>query len=141
MIRWLNHLQPWGLCLLRLVLGTSMLVHGFEKVIPPGGLHRSALLAGLDHFSQYVITLGLPRWLGYVSVLTEFVGGILLLLGFLTRFAAFMVAGNMLVAIALVNLHKGYAATEYPLALFAMALLLVLTGSGALAIDRRIGLS
>ena len=141
MTRALNKLQPWGILLIRLVLGASMFYHGFEKLIPPGGLHRSHPLAGLDYFSTFVLSLGLPHWLGYVSVLTEFLGGLLLLLGLLTRFAALMVAGNMVVALVTINVHQGYAGSEYTLALIAMAVLLVLTGSGACSLDRRFGMS
>lgn len=118
-----------------------MLIHGFEKMIPPGGLHRDHPLAGFDHFAAFTVTLGLPHWLGYVSVAAEFFGGLFLLLGLLTRFSALLIAINMIVALVNVNFHKGYAASEYTLALVAMATLLVLTGSGALALDRRFGLS
>ncbi|ADW68623.1 DoxX family protein [Granulicella tundricola] len=141
MTRQLNRLQPWGICLLRIVLGVAMTYHGYQHLIPPGGLHRSNPLGGFDYFNHFVVSLGLPYWLGYVSVCTEFLGGLCLVLGFLTRSAAFMVAGNMLVALIKVNLHHGYAGSEYTLALIAMALLLVLTGSGTLALDRRLGLS
>lgn len=141
MIRSLSKLQPWALTLLRLVLGLSMLVHGWEKLIPPGGLHRSHPLAGMQSFTHFVATLGLPYWLGYVSVATEFLGGLGLLFGLLTRFFALLIAINMLVALWTVNLHHGYGSSEYTLALITMALLLVTTGSGALSLDRRLGLS
>ena len=141
MIRVLSRLQPWGITFIRLVLGASMLVHGTEKLIPPGGLQRAHLLAGADHFAAFTTTLGLPHFLGYISVATEFLGGIFLLLGLLTRLCAFFVTINMLVALILVNLHKGYSASEYTLALIVMAFLLILTGSGALSIDRRLGLA
>ena len=139
MTRRLNQLQPWAVFLLRIALGASMLYHGWPKVVP-ASLHGS-LIAPMDNFARFVVSLGMPHWLGYVSALTEFVGGIFLLLGFLTRFSAFMVAGNMLVALITVNLHHGYAGSEYTLALIAIALTLVTTGSGALALDRRFGLS
>ncbi len=139
MSRWLNSLQPWGAVLLRLVLGVAMVYHGYSKVIPPNGLHGSPL-AAMEHFSHFVGSLGLPPWLGYVSALTEFVGGIFVILGLFTRFAAFMIAINMAVALVTVNLHKGYAASEYSLALLALALMLVFYGAGAAALDRRFGL-
>ena len=140
MIRRLSRLQPWAVCLLRLVLGIAMTSHGYQKLMP-SSFHTAHPLAGADRFAQYIVSLGLPRWLGYVSVATESLGGILLILGLLTRFAALMVAGNMAVAIALVTLHKGYPGSEYALALLAMALLLVTTGSGSFAIDRRQGIA
>jgi putative oxidoreductase len=141
MIRFLNRLQPWALTLIRLVLGVSMLVHGWEKLIPAGGLHRSDPLAGVEAFNHYVVGLGLPYWLGYVSVATEFLGGLLLLLGLLTRFIGLLVAVNMLVALVQVNRHHGYSGSEYTLALIAMALMLLAAGSGAMSLDRRLGIS
>jgi putative oxidoreductase len=134
----LNSLQPWGAFFLRLVLGVAMISHGYGKVIPASGLHGHAF-AALDHHSHYVVSLGLPYWLGYVSALTEFLGGILILIGLFTRFAAFMIACNMLVAVLLVTRHHGYSGSEYALALFVIALMLLFTGAGVLALDRRIG--
>ena len=140
MIRSLNRLQPWAIFLVRVILGISMTFHGYEKLMP-NGLNLHHPLAGADSFCRFVVALGLPHWLGYLSVATEFLGGLFLLFGLLTRFAAFMVAGNMIVALVTVNLHKGYAASEYTLTLIAMALLLVTTGSGAAAIDRHQGIA
>ena len=141
MIRFLNQLQPWALTLLRLVLAVAMIIHGYDKLIPGGGLHRAHPLAGADAFAHYVATLGLPRWLGYVSVVTEFVGGLFLLFGLLTRFWALLIVGNMLAALAMVDIHHGYAGSQYSLALLAMAFMLVVAGSGALALDRKFGIS
>ena len=42
---------------------------------------------------------GLPAWLGYVSAFTEFLGGLLILVGFFTRAAAFAVFIDLFVAI------------------------------------------
>ncbi len=139
MIRSLAKLQPWALTLLRVVLGVSMLTHGWAKLIPAGGLHRSHPLAGFDTFNHFVTSLGLPYWLGYVSIVTEFFGGLFLVFGLLTRFWAFLILGNMLVALWTVDRHHGYAGSEYTLALITMAFLLVVAGSGAAAMDRRMG--
>ncbi len=140
MTRLLNQLQPWGIFLVRIVLGFAMVYNGWPKVVPAGGLHGNHF-AALDHFAQFVHQLGLPRWLGFVSAFTEFLGGIFLLLGLLTRLCAFLVTINMAVALATVNIHHGYSGSAYSLALCVMALLLVLTGSGKAALDRRIGLA
>ncbi len=139
MTRSLNNLQPWGAVLMRLVLGSAMVYHGYAKVFP-NGLHGNPL-AGMEAFAHFVANLGLPPWLGYVSALTELLGGIFLVLGFLTRFAAFLVTINMLVALVTVNLHKGYNASEYTLALIAISLMLVFYGAGVAAVDRRLRLS
>ena len=134
----LNNLQPWGAFFLRLVLGIAMIYHGYSKVIPSGGFHGNAF-SSLDHHSHYVASLGLPYWLGYISALTEFIGGILILFGLLTRFAAFLIASNMLVALVMVNRHHGYSGSEYSLTLFVIALMLLFYGAGACALDRKIG--
>lgn len=139
MSKWLNSLQPWGALLLRLVLGASMLYHGYSKVIPAHGFHHGNTFSALDYFSHFVVSLGMPYWLGYVSALTEFLGGILLILGLLTRFAALMIAGNMIVALITVNIHKGYSSSEYTLALIVIALMVLFYGPGNLALDRKIG--
>lgn len=116
-----------------------MVYHGWSKVIPSGGLHGD-LMAPLNHWARFVEGLGMPHWLGYASALTEFFGGIFLILGFLTRFCAFLVTLNMLVALFRLNIHKGYAGAEYSIALAAMAFLILLTGPGKAALDRRLGL-
>lgn len=116
-----------------------MASNGWPKVIPASGLHGNHL-AALEHFAHYVQSLGLPPWLGYVSAFTELLGGIFLFLGLLTRFCAFLVTIDLLTAIALVTIRHGYTASAYPLALAAMAFLLLLTGSGKAALDRRLGL-
>ena len=117
-----------------------MLYKGWEKVVPAGGFHGTNTFTALRHWDVYVAHLGLPAWLGTVSALTEFFGGICLLAGLLTRFAALLVAINMGVAIWKVNLHHGYSGSQYSLALVGIALTLVTLGGGALALDRRLGL-
>jgi putative oxidoreductase len=140
-MRSLAKLQPWALMLLRVVLGTAMVYNSWEKVYPPHGLLHGNLLASVEHFNAFVATLGVPRWLGYFSTCTEFLGGLCLLLGLLTRFWALLITINMAFAIVLVNRHHGYPGSEYSLALLVMALLLMTTGSGALALDRRFGIA
>jgi putative oxidoreductase len=130
MTKWLNSLQPFGALLMRVVLGVAMVMHSYEKVIPHGAL---------SHYAHYIVSLGMPYWLGYVSAFTEFAGGILLILGLLTRFAAFMISINMAFAIILVNRHHGYSGSQYSLALLVVAMMLVVYGAGTLALDRKIG--
>jgi putative oxidoreductase len=130
MTKWINSLQPFGALVMRLALGVSMVVHGYEKVIPHGALY---------HYAHYIVSLGVPSWLGYVSAYTEFVGGILLILGLLTRLAAALIAINMLVAFSVVGIHQGFGIYNYILALVALGMMLTFYGAGALALDRKIG--
>jgi putative oxidoreductase len=130
MTKWLTSLQPFGALLMRLALGASMAVHGYGKVVPHGAL---------NHYVHYIATLGIPAWLGYVSAYTEFVGGILLIIGLLTRFAAALVAINLLVAFVFVGIHQGFGIYNYILALAALGIMLTFYGAGSLALDRKIG--
>ncbi|HTH52905.1 MAG TPA: DoxX family protein [Edaphobacter sp.] len=139
MFRSLDNLQPWGAFFLRLVLGAAMIYHGWDKVIPHGGFHGGNTFSALERHSHFVASLGMPYWLGIVSALTEFLGGVLILLGFFTRFAAFLISINMLVAIVTVNRHHGYAGSEYSLALMVISLMILFYGAGVCALDRKMG--
>jgi putative oxidoreductase len=136
MFTWLDRLQPFGALLMRLALGVILVAHGYSKIIPKGALYN---------FAQFVTHLGLPGWLGYVAAFTEFFGGMLLILGLLTRIAALGAAIDMGVAILKVHLHGGLIGHasqpgfEFPLALFVLSLMLVFTGGGLIALDRALG--
>jgi putative oxidoreductase len=130
---WLNRFEGLGSLVLRLVLGAIMVRYGYTKIIPTGALYT---------FSHTVGRLQLPVWLGYVAAFTEFFGGMLLIVGLLTRVAAFMVAIDMAVAIIKVHLHGGLMGPNsfaLPLACFAISLMLVFTGSGWLGLDDFVG--
>jgi len=80
----------------------------------------------------------MPAWLGYVSALVEFGGGILLIAGLLTRCAALAVLIDMCVAIAKVHWSHGLLGAggmEFPLSLAAIAFALIVLGGGAISID------
>ena len=126
-MRYLDRLQPLALLVMRLALGAVMTGHGYHKVF--GGLH---------HHVQFVTSLGLPGWTAYLSAFAEFFGGILVLIGLFTRFAAFAICVDLSVAIAKVHFHNGLMGQggyEFPLALAALAFGLIFLGPGAIAFD------
>jgi len=130
-LSFLDRVQPLAFFVLRVVLGIIMVVHGYHKVF--GGLH---------HHAQLVASLGIPGWLGYVSAFVEFLGGILLVAGFLTRCAAIAVCIDMGVAIAKVHWHNGLTGQggiEFPLSLAAIAFALIFTGAGPISVDWLMG--
>ncbi|WP_158751978.1 DoxX family protein [Acidobacterium sp. S8] len=133
MFAWLDRFRPLGVLVARVVLGVIMLVHGWHKIFPHGSLYN---------FAQTVAHLGMPYWLGYVAAFTEFFGGALLVIGLLVPVAALGVAIDMAVAIIAVHLRHGLTGPqgfEFPLSLFALALLILFSGSGHLAVDSRLG--
>ncbi len=64
-----------------------------------------------------------------------------MLLGLLTRFAAGLIAINMLVALFTVGIHQGFGIYNYIMELAAIAIMLLVYGAGAMALDRKIGFS
>jgi putative oxidoreductase len=130
---WLDRFQGLGAFVMRVALGTIMVTHGYTKIIPKDALYN---------FSHMVMRMHLPLWLGYVAAFTEFFGGMLLIVGLLTRVAAFMTAIDMAVAIIKVHLHGGLLGPNsfaLPWALLSIALMLVFTGSGWLGLDDFVG--
>jgi putative oxidoreductase len=126
----LSNLSPYGALILRLALGACMVYHGYGKVVPEHAM---------DHYAHYIVSLGLPYWMGYVSALTEFAGGILVLFGLLTRPAAALIAINMLVAFIKVGVYQGIDTYELIGLVFAIAVALACFGGGAYALDNKIG--
>lgn len=126
-MRYLDRLQPLALLVARLALGVIMVVHGYQNVFRH--LH--------DHV-HLVASLGLPGWLGYISAFTEFLGGILVFVGFFTRAAAFAICIDLAVAIWKVHWHNGLTGDhgfEFPLAAAALAFVLIFFGAGAISLD------
>ena len=127
-MNFLNRLQPLALLVLRLALGTIMIAHGWQKIAD----HLHGITGVVQH-------MGLPAFMAYLVVAAEFGGGILVLIGFLTRLAALAIFVDMLVASLKVHLLHGLFSSnggfEFPMACGAIAFALIFTGSGPIAID------
>jgi putative oxidoreductase len=93
-------------------------------------------------------TMHIPAPLAFLAIAAEFFGGVGLILGCLTRIAAFGIAINMLVAIATVHGAFGFFMNwsgtqkgegfEYHLLVLAITAFLMMRGAGAFSIDRAI---
>lgn len=122
-----------ALTVVRLVLGVIFFMHGGQKVM--GWFGGGGLAATVQGMSQ----MGLPAVLVYLIAFGEFLGGIGLIVGALTRVAAGGIAIIMAGAVAIVHFKNGFFMDnhgyEYPLALLAMAISIVLGGPGRCAID------
>ncbi len=121
---------PYAALILRISLGILFLAHAGLKVFvfTPAGA------------AQFFGSLGLPPFLAYVTILAEIVGGIALILGFHTRWAALALVPILLGAIFTVHGPAGFSFTnpnggwEY-LAFWIVALLAqALLGDGAYAV-------
>ena len=78
-----------------------------------------------------------------VGGLVEFVGGLLLVLGFLTPLGTALIVGQMTAATLAVHLDKGLwnenGGYEYPLVLAIVALVVAFAGPGTISVDNAVG--
>jgi putative oxidoreductase len=133
--------DDYWLALLRLCLGIIFLAHGCQKVL--GWWGGYGLSATMNTFTQH---MGIPAPFFALAIAAEFLGGIGLILGFLTRIAAFGIAVDMLVALFLVHIHNGFFMNwagnqhgegfEYHLMAIAIGAMLIVRGAGAWSLDR-----
>lgn len=120
-----NNWQPRILSLLRIIVGFLLLWHGSQKLFgfPPsqgGGGELSTLML--------------------IAGILEFFGGLLLVLGLLTRWTAFILSGLMAVAYFMVHapgaflpiVNRGELAVLYCFVFFY----LFFAGGGSLSLDR-----
>ena len=117
-----NALAP---LLLRLGLAVVFIFHGMGKVSPDKSW-GTAWHPELSVALQAAVAWG------------EFLGGVALAIGFLTRLAALGIVGIMAGAIATVHWQFGFPGPkgwEYNFVLITMALAVALLGSGVLGLD------
>jgi putative oxidoreductase len=133
-------LQRLAVLVLRLFVGFAFMMHGSQKLLGAFGG------SGVAGFAGMLTKLGVEpaNILAWVVSITEFVGGVCVFFGFLTRFWAAGLVIDMGVAIAKVNLPNGFFAAkggmELPLSFGVMALVILLTGPGSLSVDRATGI-
>ena len=131
----------WVLTLARVVLGATFFAHGAQKLLGWFGGHglRATVTTFHDH-------LGIPVPLAYLAVAAEFLGGLGLIFGLLSRIAALGVAATMIVAMFKVHWQFGFFINwfgdrkghgiEYHLLAIALAAVIIVHGAGALSMDR-----
>jgi putative oxidoreductase len=104
-----------------------MVVHGWQKLSMGPANVGQGMLASLG--------VPLPIFMGYVVTFTEFFGGILLIVGLLSRLAAIALTIDLVVAMLLVS---GLGQLES--SLIAGFLVVLLAGPGKLSLDYALGI-
>jgi putative oxidoreductase len=125
--------------ILRISLAIVMFPHGAQKVL---GWFGGYGLAGTMHF---LTGMGIPAIFAALAIAAEFLGPIGLLIGLLTRVAAFAIGVEMVVAVMLVHSAHGFFMNwsgqqkgegfEYHLLVIAISVALMITGGGKLSLD------
>jgi putative oxidoreductase len=127
---------PYAAVILRLSLGALFLAHGLLKLL----VFKSSGTAG------YFRSLGLPGFVGYLTMAAELGGGTLLILGIATSLVSLALIPLILGTIVMVHGSKGWMFSnegggwEFP-AFWGVALLVqALLGSGAFSLGHAIGI-
>jgi len=123
---------------LRLLAGIIFSAHGAQKLFAWFGGY------GLEATGQWMESIGLAP--GYLMALlagsAEFFGGLLLMVGFLTRPASFVLAITMIVAIFTVHIDHGLFMSnngyEFALSLLAITIALFIQGGGKYSMDDKV---
>ncbi len=94
--------DDYGLTIARLILGIVFFAHGAQKVL--GWWGGPGFTATMGFFVQ----MGIPAPLAFLAIMAEFLGGLGLIVGAVSRVAAFGILVNMVVAITTVHWPNGF---------------------------------
>lgn len=131
-------MRDYGLTILRVIVGITYVMHSYLSLFRFTPAGTAAFLASVG--------LPAPALMAWIFILVHGLGGILLILGLWTRWAAAANAVIMAGALVTVHLPQGFplkvmktgfvGGFEFVLLLFAASLALVLTGGGALSVKK-----
>lgn len=121
----LHEITYWGI---RASIGVIFFVYGIQKFDPI--------------WQQHLVNFGLPPELQIPVALAETIGGIFLIVGFMTRVTGAIFSIIMLDAIFHIRWENGFfiaqGGWDYDLALLAMNLLVIATGPGKISINSKL---
>lgn len=120
-----------ALMVLRIVIGLAFMLHGWGKIQSP--------------FSWMGPESAVPGVFQFLAALSEFGGGLALILGLLTRLAALGLASTMAGAVFMHAVQrgdpfvsKGGASYELAAVYFFFAVYIVVNGPGRFSLDRKV---
>ena len=118
----LHDITHWGI---RASIGAIFIIHSLKK-FEPG-------------FAENLPNMGLPPEMQFPIALAEFIGGILLIMGALTRITSSIFAVILLGAIFHIRWEKGFFVSqggwEWDLVMLAAVLAIIVTGPGRISIS------
>jgi putative oxidoreductase len=131
----------WVVTIVRIVLGVVFFAHGAQKAL--GWFGGAGLQSTVRVFREQ---LRIPAPLALLSVAAEFLGGLGLIVGLLSRIAALGIAVVMIVALVAVHGKFGFFMNwygekqghgiEYHILALALALAVIIKGGGAFSLDQ-----
>jgi putative oxidoreductase len=124
---WRGRASSAGLLILRILMGFGIAYHGYGKVF---GGQMSMMVDGLGKMG-----LPAPTLFAWLAALSEFAGGLLIVLGLATRVAALFVFVTMAVAFFVAHAQDPFQVKELAYLYGTIALSLILTGAGCYSFD------
>jgi putative oxidoreductase len=131
----------WVITIARIVLGVVFFAHGAQLAL--GWFGGPGLQSTVQVFREH---LRIPAPLAVLAVAAEFLGGLGLIVGLLSRVAALSIAVVMIVALVAVHWKFGFFMNwygdkkghgiEYHVLVLALALLVIIKGGGAFSLDQ-----
>ena len=126
--------EPIAYTALRVVIGIILFVHGWGKI-----------MGGHGGVSGMFGRMGLPAPgpLAYAAMFLETIGALCIVIGLLTRFFAAALAIEMLIALLVVHLAKGFGVSgggyEYVLLIGIVMFAIAIRGGGPYSVDAKLG--
>lgn len=135
--------QAWGTTLIRLIVGVVFVMHGYLALV----------VLGPQTVAGYVSRMGYPSSLGTVLawylIVAHLGGGVLIIIGLWTRWAALANIPPMASAVLLLHFNQGFfmkvvevgpgrnvaGGYEFSLTVLVATIALVFLGSGAASVD------
>ena len=121
-----------GTLLVRLVMAVIFIYYGGQHLFGlfgGRGIHSFAQMLASDHFP----ILPAIVW-AYISGITEFFGGILILVGLFSRIVSVFLILD-LIGIIWASYAGGFGSIDFQLSLIAIAGLILISGAGVLSFD------
>ena len=118
------------IALLRIIIGAMMVYHGAE-VFSPAQMKEYAQWDNFKHSSY-------PSLMPYIGKTTEFLSGLLLMLGLFTKLAAAILIVTMLYITFIIGHGKFWYGDQHPFMFLLFGILFFFTGPGKRSLDHTI---
>lgn len=138
-----SKLEPLALPMLRIIVGLVFIYHGYGKFFTLISGENIGWLEGMISDGG----LPFPVLFVWLTAITEFIGGICLVLGLFTRLWAFLGAGMMFLIVLFIkgvyvdgafNISARAGGFEYDLTLAIILSVVFILGAGGLSIDSKL---
>jgi putative oxidoreductase len=121
-------MQPNGIACVRIIVGIFLIYHGSQ-------LFNAAEMKEYGNWEMFKHSSS-PLFMPYLGKALEFIGGLLLTFGLLTRVACLLIIGTMLYISLIIGNGKIWMDDQYPFLFAVLALIFIFTGPGNFSIDK-----